>query len=115
MAYGFSINLEFKSETNDLANKIKELLSDNYNESLILNETLLDEELEEGNVIFFGDNENEWRHPYYDEVIEKLKKISNDYNGVFVGTFEWNFYEDDSIKRFIFSENGDIIEKSIEN
>jgi hypothetical protein len=84
-------------------------------ESIILNETLLDEELEEGNVVFFGDNENEWRHPYCDEVVEKLKKISKDYKGVFVGTFDWNFYEDDSIKRYTFSENGDIVEDSIEN
>lgn len=115
MAYGFSINLEFKSETNDLANEIKELVSDYSNESIVLNETLLDEELEEGNVVFFGDNENEWRHPYCDEVVERLKKISKDYNGVFVGTFDWNFYEDDSIKRYTFSENGDVIEESIEN
>jgi hypothetical protein len=115
MAYGFSINLEFKSETNDLVNKIKELVSAPGNGSKILNETLLDEELEEGNVVFFGDNENEWRHPYCDEVVEKLKKISKDYNGVFVGNFDWNFYEYDSIKRYTFSENGDISEESIEN
>jgi hypothetical protein len=113
--YGFSIDLEFKSETNDLANEIKKLISDYSNESIILNETLLDEELEEGKVVFFGDNEAEWRHPYGDEVVERLKQLAKDYNGVFVGIFDWNFYEDDITKRYTFYENGDIVEDYIED
>lgn len=112
--YGFSIDLTFKSETADLANEIKELVSDYSNESIILSESLLHEKLEEGKVVFFGDNKDVWRHPYGDEVVERLKQLAKDYNGVFVGIFDWDFPEDSISKRYTFYENGDIVEDYVE-
>jgi len=114
-AYGFSINLEFVSDTKDLVNDIKEIINDNSNESIILKETLLDEEIEDGNVVFFGDNEDTWRHPYQEEVINKLKEISKKYNGYFVGDFEWHFHEDDITERYCFTEGGEITKDYIED
>tara|TARA_B100001778_G_C18571575_1_gene622859 strand:+ start:96 stop:1004 length:909 start_codon:yes stop_codon:yes gene_type:complete len=115
MAYGFTINLEFVSETKVLVNEIKEIINDNSNESSILKQTLLEEELEEGNLVFFGDNEDTWRHPYQEEVVQKLKEIQQKFDGYFVGDFEWLFFEDDSAVKYNFSKDGRITKESIED
>lgn len=107
--YGFSINLQFVGTAPTILSKnILIELNDKSNESIILNQTLLKDELVNGNIFFSGTNEDIWRYPYDQEVVDKLSNLVESYGGSFVGVFEWNFYDDDITKVHTFYKSGKI-------
>jgi hypothetical protein len=107
--YGFSISLEFvPTKSTKLAKYILGELGDESNGSIILKQTLLIEELMDGQIIFFGTNEDNWGDQYDQEVINKLTMLCEKYDGHFVGRFEWHFYEENLTKLHTFHDNGRI-------
>jgi len=107
--YGFSISLEFvTTKSTKLAKYILGELGDESNGSIILKQTLLIEELMDGQIIFFGTNEDNWGDQYDQEVINKLTMLREKYDGNFVGRFEWHFYEESLTKIHTFHDNGRI-------
>jgi len=107
--YGFSISLEFVGTAPTILSKnILIELNDQSNESMILKQTLLIEELMDGQIIFFGTNEDNWGDQYDQEVINKLSMLCEKYDGHFIGRFEWQFYEENLTKVHTFHDNGRI-------
>jgi hypothetical protein len=112
-SYGFSINVDLRPSSAFTFDEVREFIEENggSNESEILNSTLLEEEKDL--IVFFGDNEDPWRYPYYPEVLELLKKIESNYDGFFKGEFQWFEYEveEDTIQTWTFDGNGGIREE----
>lgn len=108
-SYGFSINVEITpNDTTNLIERVQDFLDGNSNEEQILKDTLLDEETEQ--IVFFGDHEEEWRHPYGREVIDLLNKLKVEFGGHFTGELIWYTYDynETTIETWSFDGNGEM-------
>lgn len=107
--YGFSINLELTpTDTTNLHERVLEFLEGSSNEEEILKSVLLEEE--ENQIVFFGDNEDQWRYDYANEVIALMRKIEDEFGGTFKGEMQWYSYElhSDIIQEWIFDGEGNV-------
>lgn len=105
--YGFSINLELTpTDTTNLHERVLDFLDGSSNEEEILRSVLLEEE--ENQIVFFGDNQDQWRYEYGNEVIALMRKIEDEFGGKFKGDMQWYSYElhSDTIQEWEFDGEG---------
>ena len=109
-SYGFSVNLEFKPNSKFTFDEVREFIEENggSNESQILRSTLLEDE--EDLIVFFGDNEENWRYDYSQEMIAVLKKLEDHYGGKFKGELIWFSYglHSDTVMEYTFDGEGGV-------
>ena len=104
---GFSFDLEGngKKITKDRVDKVLEV-KDGSNEWNIIEEVL---EIEDGNIILMGYNEDPWRYNYANEVLFLIKKLQEELDFTFKGEFVWmsDDYQNSYTNTYTFDGSGD--------
>ena len=108
---GFSFDLEGngKKITKDRVDKVLEF-TDGSNEWNIIEEVL---EVEDGNIILMGDNEDPWRYNYADEVLHLMITLQEELDFTFKGEFVWmsDDYQNSYTNTYTFDGSGDYDEE----
>ena len=108
---GFSFDLEGngKKITKDRVKKVLEF-TDGSNEWNIIEEVL---EVEDGNIILMGDNDDPWRYNYANEVLILMTKLQEELDFTFEGEFVWmsDDYQNSYTNTYIFDGSGDYEEE----
>ena len=108
---GFSFDLEGngKKITKDRVDKVLEFTEDS-NEWNVIGEVL---EVEDGNIILMGDNDDPWRYNYANEVLILMTKLQEELDFTFEGEFVWmsDDYQNSYTNTYIFDGSGDYEEE----
>jgi|TARA_B110001454_G_scaffold17602_1_gene15900 hypothetical protein len=108
---GFSFDLEGngKKITKDRVDKVLEV-KDGSNEWNIIEEVL---EIEDGNIILMGDNEDPWRYNYANEVLHLMITLQEELDFTFKGEFVWmsDDYQNSYTNTYTFDGSGDYEEE----
>jgi hypothetical protein len=80
------------------------------NEWNIIDEVL---EVEDGNIILMGDNEDPWRYNYANEVLSLMTKLQEELDFTFKGEFVWmsDDYQNSYTNTYTFDGSGDYDEE----